>query len=125
MSDKHVPYFQEYLVKTLKLCAQIIIDNAEEIIGEYKYTGDLNINITMDTGKSFDKFKYPEIVINKVCHVSPEKYLPIYDKLKEEEKSERKISVDKQTEKLIKENEAIKAVEEAQGELWPLSSDLI
>lgn len=84
MSNNHEEYFKEYLVDTLKLCAQTIIDNAEEIIGEYKYTGELNININMcTTGETH----FPGITINKELFPDCKKLGEIYDKMQEKEKN--------------------------------------
>lgn len=56
--------WKEYLVNELKACAKVLDDNAEEIIGKYLFTGDLDIMITIDTNGGGD-LKYPSINISK------------------------------------------------------------
>lgn len=56
--------WKEYLVNELKACAKVLDDNAEEIIGKYLFTGDLDIMITIDTNGGGDS-KYPSINISK------------------------------------------------------------
>lgn len=82
ISNNHEEYFKEYLVDILKLCAQTIIDNAESIIGEYKYTGKLDININMcTTGETH----FPSITINKEWFPDAKKFSEIYNKMHDEE----------------------------------------
>ena len=83
ISNKHEEYFKEYLVNTLKLCAQTIIDNAEEIIGNYMFTGELEIRIDMCTNKSV--CSPPDIIINKDYLPDLDKYAKIYNKMQEKE----------------------------------------
>lgn len=84
-SNNHEEYFKEYLVDTLKLCAQTIIDNAEEIIGNYMFTGDLEVRIDMCTNKS--ECNPPDIIINKDYLPDMKQYVKIYDKMKEKERN--------------------------------------
>lgn len=67
---KYSKDFKEYLINQLKTSAQTIIDNAEEIIGDYMFTGDLRITISMPTDKKIDSFDdiFPRISINKVIY---------------------------------------------------------
>lgn len=67
---KYSKDFKEYLINQLKTSAQTIIDNAEEIIGDYMFTGDLRITILMPTDKKIDSFDdiFPRININKIIY---------------------------------------------------------
>lgn len=55
--------WKKYLITELKACAKVLDDNAEEIIGKYLFTGDLDIMITIDTNGG--ESKYPRINISK------------------------------------------------------------
>lgn len=69
-TEKYSKEFKEYLINQLKISAQTIIDNAEEIIGDYMFTGDLRITISMPTDKKIDSFDdiFPRININKIIY---------------------------------------------------------
>ena len=60
--------FKELLIGLLKVSGQTLIDNAEDIIGDYKYTGSLDITININLGKfdglptiSITKEWYPDV----------------------------------------------------------------
>lgn len=55
--------WKDYLITQLKACTKVLDDNAEEIIGKYVFTGDLDIMITIDTNGG--ESKYPRINITK------------------------------------------------------------
>lgn len=55
--------WKAYLTMELKACAKVLDDNAEEIIGKYLFTGDLDIMITIDTNGG--ESKCPRINISK------------------------------------------------------------
>lgn len=71
VAKNYKKYWKDYLVECLKLSADTISKNAKEIVGNYKFTGKLEITISMPT--DFTEGKLPEIVVNKV-------YFPDYDK---------------------------------------------
>lgn len=81
-TKKYSKEFKEYLINQLKISAQTIIDNAEEIIGNHKYSGELNININMCTS---GETHFPSITINKEWFPDCKKLSEIYDKMHEEE----------------------------------------
>ena len=62
-NKKYSEEWKEFLISELKACAKVLDDNAEEIIGKYVFTGDLDIMITIDT--SHCEEKYPKISISK------------------------------------------------------------
>lgn len=69
-TKKYSKEFKEYLINQLKISAQTIIDTAEEIIGDYTFTGDLRITISMPTDKKIDDISdiFPRISINKIIY---------------------------------------------------------
>lgn len=81
--------WKEYLITQLKACAKVLDDNAEEIIGKYVFTGDLDIMITIDTNGS--ESKYPRINITKDYFpdykLIADAYAEFKDKRKEKEDS--------------------------------------
>lgn len=81
---KYSDEWKEYLISMLTLCAKTIEDNAEEIIGNYLFTGDLSIMFTIPTNNRGSSF--PSISISK-------EYYPDYDmsfKLNEDLDKKRK-----------------------------------
>lgn len=71
IAKNYKKYWKDYLVECLKMSADTISKNAKEIIGNYKFTGKLEITISIPT--DFTEGNPPEIVVNKV-------YFPDYDK---------------------------------------------
>lgn len=81
---KYSDEWKEYLTSMLILCTKTIEDNAEEIIGNYLFTGDLSIMFTIPTNASMGSF--PSISVSK-------DYYPDYDisfKLRENLDKKRK-----------------------------------
>lgn len=67
---KYSDEWKVYLINMLILCAKTIEDNAEEIIGDYEFTDNLDITITMSTASAREGF--PTITVSK-------DYFPDYD----------------------------------------------
>ena len=49
IENKYSKEWKEYLVQMLKLYAKTLEENAEEIIGDYSFTGDLSIMFILPT----------------------------------------------------------------------------
>lgn len=83
-TKKYSKEFKEYLINQLKTSAQTIIDNAEEIIGDYMFTGDLRITISMSTDKKIDSLDdvFPRISINKVIYSNYDYSMQNYENYK-------------------------------------------
>lgn len=81
-TKKYSKEFKEYLINQLKISAQTIIDNAEEIIGDYMFTGDLRVTICMPTDKKINDFEqiFPRININKVIYSNYDYNMENYEK---------------------------------------------
>lgn len=69
---KYTPEWKNYLVQTLKLYAKTLEENAEDIIGDYVFTGDLTIMFTLPT--NMRNSELPSISISK-------DYFPDYEKM--------------------------------------------
>lgn len=69
---KYTPEWKNYLVQTLKLYAKTLEENAEDIIGDYAFTGDLMITFTLSTDKM--SMSTPSIDVSK-------EYYPNYKSL--------------------------------------------
>ncbi len=83
IENKYSKEWKEYLVQTLKLYARTLEENAEEIIGDYSFTGDLSIMFTLPTDKrSFDRF--PSISVSKDYFPSYKAFGEIYKKFENE-----------------------------------------
>lgn len=76
--------WKKYLIAQLKVCAKVLDDNAEEIIGKYLFTGDLDIMITIDT--SGGESKYPRINISKDYFPDYKLMSDAYDEFKRKSK---------------------------------------
>ena len=85
-TEKYSKEFKEYLINQLKISAQTIIDTSEEIIGDYMFTGDLRITISIPTDKKIDSFDniFPRISINKVIYSNYDYNMQNYEKYKNE-----------------------------------------
>lgn len=88
MSDnKMSPEFKGYLIESLKNSAMTVHDLAEQFVGDYLFTGDLDINITIGCS-TMDR--YPEISINKIIYpnlIKQKEYMNRYDKIRSYYKS--------------------------------------
>lgn len=71
--------FREALIEQLKETALTIFENADEIIGDYKYTGDIDITIYLKTDKLNSGI--PEISVNKTYYPDYKKLTDITNKL--------------------------------------------
>lgn len=60
---KYTSEWKKYLVETLKLYAKTLEENAEEIIGDYAFTGDLTITLILPTDKT--SLSVPAINVSK------------------------------------------------------------
>ena len=69
---KYTKEWKKYLIQTLKLYARTLEENAEEIIGDYTFTGDLTIMFTLPTDKM--SMSTPSIDVSK-------EYYPNYKSL--------------------------------------------
>lgn len=89
-TKKYSKEFKEYLINQLKISAQTIIDNAEEIIGDYIFTGDLKITICMPTDKKIDTLEKicPKITVNKIIYSDYEYNVQNYENYKKSEKGD-------------------------------------
>ena len=114
MKEYYSKEWKEFLINELKVCAKVLDDNAEEIIGKYMFTGDLDIMISLNTSKCEE---FPRISITK-------EYYPDYNDLisKIPERRHREYR-----EKIVKEkNEDILKVQDAvevQNEICRIYSD--
>lgn len=84
---KYTPEWKKYLVQTLKLYAKTLEENAEDIIGDYAFTGDLTIMFTLPTDKR--SMSTPSIDVSK-------EYYPNYkclSNLRETFEKEREASI--------------------------------
>ena len=79
---KYSKEWKEYLVQMLKLYAKTLEENAEEIIGDYSFTGDLSIMFTLPTDKRSSEL--PSISVSKDYFPNYEKMSSIYDTFAEE-----------------------------------------
>ena len=82
--------WKKYLITELKVCAKVLDDNAEEIIGKYLFTGDLDIMITIDT--NVGESKYPRINISKDYFPDYKLMSDAYDEFKKEKAKRTKSS---------------------------------
>lgn len=83
-NKKYSKEWKKYLVETLKLYAKTLEENAEEIIGDYAFTGDLSIMFTLPTnGRNTE---LPSISISKDYFPNYGKMSSIYDTFAEERK---------------------------------------
>lgn len=85
---KYSDEWKKYLVQTLKLYAKTLEENAEDIIGDYAFTGDLTITFTLPTDKM--SMSTPSIDVSK-------EYYPNYkslNNLHETFEKERKAAMD-------------------------------
>ena len=73
--------WKEYLITQLKVCAKVLDDNAEEVIGKYVSTGDLDIMITIDTNGC--EQEYPRINISKDYFPDYKMMSDAYDEFKD------------------------------------------
>lgn len=78
--------WKKYLITELKACAKVLNDNAEEIIGKYVFTGDLDIMITIDTNGS--QQKYPRINISKDYFPDYRSMADAYNEFKDKRKED-------------------------------------
>ena len=79
--------WKEYLVRMLKIYAKTLEENAEEIIGDYSFTGDLSIMFTLPTNQRSPAL--PSISVSK-------DYFPSYmalDELYEKFETERRNAI--------------------------------
>ena len=81
---KYSKEWKKYLVETLKLYAKTLEENAEEIIGDYAFTGDLSIMFTLPTNTRDTEL--PSISISKDYFPNYSKMADLYDVFKEERK---------------------------------------
>ena len=86
MNKEYSQEWKEYLITQLKECAKVLDDNAEEIIGKYMFTGDLDIMITIDTNGSEQKF--PSINISKNYFPDYKLVANAYDEFKRKRKED-------------------------------------
>ena len=81
---KYSKEWKKYLVETLKLYAKTLEENAEEIIGDYAFTGDLSIMFTLLT--NMRDAELPSISISKDYFPNYSKMADLYNVFKEERK---------------------------------------
>lgn len=79
--------WKEYLIMQLKACTKVLDDNAEEIIGKYLFTGDLDIVITIDTNGG--ESKYPRINISKDYFPDYKLITNAYDEFKHKQRENK------------------------------------
>ena len=80
--------WKEYLISELKACAKVLEDNAEEIIGQYLFTGDLDIMITIDTNGG--ETKTPSISISKYYYPDYNLMADYYEKFQKKREENQK-----------------------------------
>lgn len=93
-NKKYSEEWKEYLITQLKACAKVLDDNAEEIIGKYVFTGDLDITITIET--NCRNHEYPRISISKDYYPDYKLIGDAYNKF-ERKRKEKEDSADMET----------------------------
>lgn len=82
IENKYSKEWKEYLVQMLKLYAKTLEENAEEIIGDYSFTGDLSIMFTLPTDQRSPAL--PSISVSKDYFPSYRAFGDIYNKFRDE-----------------------------------------
>lgn len=82
IENKYSKEWKEYLVQMLKLYAKTLEENAEEIIGDYSFTGDLSIMFTLPTDQRSSAL--PSISVSKDYFPSYRAFGEIYGKFRDE-----------------------------------------
>ena len=85
-NKKYSKEWKKYLVETLKIYAKTLEENAEEIIGDYAFTGDLSIMFTLPT--NMRNTELPSIDISKEYFPDYGKMSSIYKTFEEERKKD-------------------------------------
>ena len=80
--------WKEYLVQMLKLYAKTLEENAEEIIGDYSFTGDLSIMFTLPTDQRSPGL--PSISVSKDYFPSYRAFGEIHEKFENERRKAAK-----------------------------------
>lgn len=78
IENKYSKEWKEYLVQMLKLYAKTLEENAEEIIGDYSFTGDLSIMFTLPTDRRSPDL--PSISVSKDYFPNYDVFYETYDK---------------------------------------------
>lgn len=82
IENKYSKEWKEYLVQMLKLYAKTLEENAEEIIGDYSFTGDLSIMFTLPTDQRSPAV--PSISVSKDYFPSYSAFGEIHEKFETE-----------------------------------------
>ena len=85
IENKYSKEWKEYLVQTLKLYAKTLEENAEEIIGDYSFTGDLSIMFTLPTDQRSPAL--PSISVSKDYFPNYSAFGEIHEKFETERRN--------------------------------------
>ena len=96
IENKYSKEWKEYLVQMLKLYAKTLEENAEEIIGDYSFTGDLSIMFTLPTDQRSPTL--PSISVSKDYFPNYNAFGEIHEKFETERRNVIKQNVIKQKE---------------------------
>lgn len=85
IENKYSKEWKEYLVQMLKLYAKTLEENAEEIIGDYLFTGDLSIMFTLSTDQRSPSL--PSISVSKDYFPNYRAFGEIHEKFETERRN--------------------------------------